>query len=381
VPLKSNTSLEFKYFIDTVDVLILTPSTANSSITIHPWTFQSKHNLRHSSMNITTLHQDPGTPKTPAQSRGLKFHIKTIYLFICNYNVIVVVWALLGTTISMRSTHHSDILYSFQTTSKSKLIKTFGSINHDRSDLAIDFHWVDVLTGFSLSLVWVTIVALGFSISNQRRPSSVQEDTLNKPWRPLPSQRITPSQASALLVVTSLIGLSYSTVFGGLGPYLVQLAASYHYNDLGGAQSHHVVRDILNAIGVTSWLYGCIDVAGGSDFHFSTSELYTSMTIVAATTTTIAIQDFRDLEGDRACGRATFPIVLGHGVARATLAASVLLWSFGITVMSRSGLISGLTGLGTLIAVRLLLLRNCSADKVTMELWYGWFATVALALL
>jgi 4-hydroxybenzoate polyprenyltransferase len=281
----------------------------------------------------------------------------------------------------MRSMHHLDILSYSQTTLKSRLTKIFSSINHDRSDLAIGFHWVEGLTGFLLSLVWVTIVALGFSISNQRRPSSVQEDTLNKPWRPLPSQRITPSQASTLLVVTSLIGLSYSTVFGGLGPYLVQLAASYHYNDLGGAQGHHVVRDILNAIGMTSWLYGCIDVAGGSDFHFSKSELYTSMTLIAAITTTIAIQDFRDQEGDRACGRATFPIVLGHGVARATLAASVLSWSFGITVMSRSGLISGPTGIGTLIAVRLLLLRNRSADKVTMELWYGWFATVSLALL
>ncbi|KAF2681133.1 hypothetical protein K458DRAFT_457743 [Lentithecium fluviatile CBS 122367] len=310
-------------------------------------------------MKTATEHQGRSIAK--ALYGNLRFHSKTVYLFICNYNVIIIVWAGMGTISSKRSTHHTAVLHFSNSQNTS--------------------HWADTLKSFSLSMIWVIIVALGFSISNQRQPASIQEDSLNKPWRPLPSRRITSSQASAILLITTIIGLLYSVFLGGLVPYLIQLVASYYYNDLGGAQGHHVIRDALNAIGMTSWLFGCIKVAGGPGFQFSNSELFTSVALVAAIVTTIAIQDFRDLDGDRECGRATLPIVLGHGAARVLLATSVLLWSLGIVMVKSLGIVSGPTGLGTLIAARLLLFRNRSADKITMELWYGWFATLALAVL
>ncbi|KAF2011830.1 hypothetical protein BU24DRAFT_353788 [Aaosphaeria arxii CBS 175.79] len=229
-------------------------------------------------------------------------------------------------------------------------------------------------------MIWVTIVALGFSISNQRKPTSIQEDGFNKPWRPLPSKRITPSQANALLAVSTAVGLFFSMVYGGLVPYIIQLAASYHYNDLGGAQGHYVIRDGLNAIGMTSWLYGCIEVAGGPDLHFSKSDLTTSVTLFIAITTTIAVQDLRDLDGDSKCGRATMPITLGHKTARSIVAVSVLIWSFGTVFVMNARVFSGLTALGMLISARLLLLQHRAADKITMEIWYSWFAALPLIM-
>jgi 4-hydroxybenzoate polyprenyltransferase len=316
-------------------------------------------------------------------ARRLAFNIKTLYLFICNYNVIILIWAAMGTICAKRSTHQpfASPLY----TSPSRSLNDTRTMTPDAflgfPGFHLQWEWMDTLKSFSLSAVWVLIVALGFSISNQRQPTSIREDSVNKPWRPLPSQRITPSQASTLLVITSIIGLLFSSVFGGLVPYLLQLAASYHYNDLGGAQGHHAVRDLLNGIGMTAWLFGCMDVAGGPGFRFSNSDLATSVVLTAAIATTIAIQDFRDLDGDSKCGRATLPIVLGHKIARVILATSILVWSFGIAIIFELRLVSALSGLGILIALRLILLQNRSADKVTLEFWFGWFATLSLAML
>jgi hypothetical protein len=316
---------------------------------------------------------------TIALARRLAFNLKTVYLFVCNDIIIIVIWAAMGTICSQRSTYYPAVvsISAAPNTPSSDI----GYIAYHRFLSFLDVPWANMLKGFSLSAVWVFMVSLGFSISNQRQPVSVQEDTLNKPWRPLPSHRITFLQASKLLSITTTIGLLFSSVFGGLGPYLIQLAASYYYNDLGGAQGHHFIRDLLNGIGMTAWLFGCIDIAGGPGFHFSISNVANSVVLIAAITCTIAIQDFRDLDGDLQCGRATFPIVFGHGIARVILAASILVWSFGIGFALKLRLLSGLSGLGILIAVRLLLLRNRSADKVTMELWFGWFATVSLLLL
>jgi 4-hydroxybenzoate polyprenyltransferase len=238
--------------------------------------------------------------------RVLATNAKTVYLFVCNYNVIVLVWATIGTFCAKRSQQRSTVL-SFDASHGRYPIDTS---SYDVLSYA-SLYWANTIKSFSLSTLWMFIVALNFSISNQRQSTSVHEDKFNKPWRPLPSQRITPSQASTLLVITTTLGLLFSYVFGGLNPYLIQLAASYHYNDLGGAHGHHLIRDVLNAIGLTSWLYGCIDVAGGPTVRYSSSDAITGLTLVAAVTTTIAIQDFRDIYGDRQCGRATFPIVIG----------------------------------------------------------------------
>lgn len=324
-----------------------------------------------------------------ALTQRMAYNFRTVYLFVCNYNFIVLLWAGVGTICSknlLRHTTHPStdhplpIHQTYIRPTPNILINTTPELGQaiqfgDTSD------WTDSLKRFSASLTWVFIVALSFSISNQRHPASVQEDKVNKPWRPLPSYRITSAQASRLLLVTTTVGLFFSISFGGLWPYILQLVASYHYNDLGGAKGHHFVRGLLNAVGMTAWLFGCVDVARGRDVQFSKSELTTGLVLVASIVSTIAIQDFRDFEGDYKCGRATLPIVLGESQARAILAVSMLVWSYGILVVFKLRLISAVSGLGTVIAVRLFLLRNRTADKLTMELWYLWFAAVSLAIL
>ena len=242
--------------------------------------------------------------------------------------------------------------------------------------------WDYPLKGLVMSFIWITIIALGFSISNQRGPASIQEDSINKPWRPIPSGRISPSQATSLLRFVVAVGFLISMRFGGLAPYIVQLAATYHYNDLGGAQGHYIIRDLLNAIGMTSWLYGCIDVAGGVHLRLHETDPTTALLLVAAITMTIAVQDLRDLDGDRKCGRATLPIIFGNRNSRIFISASIFSWSFAVMFFVGFSYMSVLLGLlGLFIGLRLLLFRSRSADKLTTEFWYGWFAALALTVL
>jgi 4-hydroxybenzoate polyprenyltransferase len=307
-----------------------------------------------------------------ASLRRLTYHLKTLYLFTSNYNVILILWTATGTLCAERSLSSSS-----NSSASDRTLSTGG-----KSSLSsIELQWLHTLKGFSLSLLWVTVVGLGFSISNQRHPSSIAEDSINKPWRPLPSGRITPHATTVVLIITSLLGLLLSCYIGGLTPYLVQLAGTYVYNDLGGGNGHSFFRDLLNAIGLTSWMFGCMDVARGPSSKFSEYELNTSVLLVAAVVSTIAIQDFRDLEGDRKCGRHTLPMLLGEDLARLALATSILCWSYGTMAVLHLPLMSVVPVLGTVIAARLLCCRDRKADKVNLELWYAWFAAISFTLI
>lgn len=61
--------------------------------------------------------------------------------------------------------------------------------------------------------VWMDLLV--FDISNQRQPESVVEDAANKPWRPLPSGRITPDGARRLLLIAIPACIAKSLILGG----------------------------------------------------------------------------------------------------------------------------------------------------------------------
>lgn len=49
--------------------------------------------------------------------------------------------------------------------------------------------------------------------------------------------------------------------------------------------------------------------------------------------TTIHAQDFKDVDGDRAIGRKTIPIIFGTHWARWTVLFPLVLWSVGLSVL------------------------------------------------
>lgn len=97
-----------------------------------------------------------------------------------------------------------------------------------------------IISSASRAFIWLWFNLLVFTISNQRLPGSIVEDTINKSWRPLPAKRISSDGARRLLLMfaipaTLLVSLLYGA---GKEETLVTIFLGYLYNDLAGADEH-----------------------------------------------------------------------------------------------------------------------------------------------
>ena len=101
------------------------------------------------------------------------------------------------------------------------------------------------------AMLWLWVHALQFALANQTLPHSVTEDAINHPDRPLPAGRISLQDARTLrwMIIPACLLLSAAygprTMLASFCGSLYMLA----YNDGGGARSHWLVRNALNAIG------------------------------------------------------------------------------------------------------------------------------------
>jgi hypothetical protein len=98
---------------------------------------------------------------------------------------------------------------------------------------------VELVSRLPLIISWVWINLLGEVVANQRLAGSIVEDSINKPWRPLPSKRVTPNEARSLLLWI-LLPSSYiaGVLFGGSNASVALMVFSYMYNDLDGANEN-----------------------------------------------------------------------------------------------------------------------------------------------
>lgn len=226
--------------------------------------------------------------------------------------------------------------------------------------------------------MWLHILA--FTISNQRSPGSITEDSINKAWRPLPSGRITAVQTRRLLLAVIPTVIVASMFLGGHEASMLALLLNWMYNDLKGGDETFFVRNLLNALGLIFGSVGTTVIACGRDHGSLSIAGYHWLVIEGAIIfTTVHLMDLRDRAGDRAHGRKTLPIVLGDTAARWTIVALMLwsllcpaLWSLGVR-----GFLPPLI-LGTWISGRVLSLRTVKADKLSWNLWGLWMASIFL---
>lgn len=176
-------------------------------------------------------------------------------------------------------------------------------------------------------LLWSWSNLLLFNLHNQRHASAVAEDAINKPWRPLPSGRLSPLQATRTMYCTYPVVLVISSTAGGLLPSLLEAFACLWYNEWGGAEDA-VLKNILNGIGIACFFAGPLEAATGQSVFLGDMKAAAWLLILAcAITTTSHAQDFRDMDGDRASGRITVPLLIGDMCARVILAVAVVLWT------------------------------------------------------
>ena len=223
-------------------------------------------------------------------------------------------------------------------------------------------------------ILWNWLNLLIFDLANQRHPESVVEDTVNKPWRPLPSGRISIAQTRRLLLFALPVVLGINYYLGAWEETVLLFTLTWIYNDLGGGDDGFIVRNLVIAVAFSQYNKGALRVAARIGFSVPPTAWWWLCITSGVIGTTMHIQDLKDQEGDRARNRHTAPLVLGDGPARWTIAIPTAIWSVACpTVWQLDFLGYALpVGVGMIIVIRVLLLRGFVADKRTWWLWTAW---------
>ena len=221
---------------------------------------------------------------------------------------------------------------------------------------------------------------LPFTINNQKSPNAIKEDAINKPWRTLPSGRMTPQQAGRLMLILYLLALRLSYVIGGLKQSVALVFLGTWYNNFAGADSNCLVRNLLNAAGYLCFTSGAMEVALGFPLPIEARLVQWFGVIAAVLVTTVHVQDMCDQVGDSMRGRKTVPLVLGDGPARWTTAIPMMFWGYVCPRFWNSAMV--VTALSLLlagtVAARSLMLRTIKDDVLTFKVWNGWLTLVFL---
>ena len=120
------------------------------------------------------------------------------------------------------------------------------------------------LTRVILVPIWILTHLFLIDIDNQSL--SFEEDQLNKPWRPLPSGRITASTAEFLSKALNLVCLLVSWLIGGrelMIPSAIFCGLVYSYDHLL-LNSHYIWKNIINGFGYAVLETGATTVLGDS---------------------------------------------------------------------------------------------------------------------
>jgi 4-hydroxybenzoate polyprenyltransferase len=235
---------------------------------------------------------------------------------------------------------------------------------------------------------WLWLVILQFCVQNQRSPSSIAEDTINKPWRPLPSGRLSPQQANRLLVGTNIAAALLSYYLGVLHIFLVYVCLITAYNDFGGGNKSGVVRNLFCGAGFSCYFSGALSIALGPH-DMSAAAWQWALTLAGGIlATTIQTQEFRDEVGDKARGRRTLVTELGRERAFWSVFGTVAFWSVYVPLgFFKGGLLNALLPVllgGALLAtaVKAYHKGDRMLDRKLYKIWCVWmFSFCPLPLL
>ncbi|KAH8651830.1 UbiA prenyltransferase family [Tricladium varicosporioides] len=226
---------------------------------------------------------------------------------------------------------------------------------------------------------WVWINLLPFSINNQKQPESIEEDRENKGWRPFPSGRLAPQQATLLMLVGYLSALVSSFIFGGVVQTVCLIILGYWYNSLGGSDRNCFTRNFINASGYSCFLSGALQVGVSHSHAALNPKVYRWLPILALIIfTTIHAQDIHDQDGDSIRNRKTVPLVFGDWPARWSLAVMITLWSWVCPAFWEVGHVGFIAPviLGLLIVARYIWVRTVKDDRSTYRIYNLWIVSL-----
>lgn len=207
----------------------------------------------------------------------------------------------------------------------------------------------------------------------------VQEDRINKPDRPIPSGKVSVAGAWRRWFASSLVFLAVGICFSVWYWALLWLVASVLHNFCGWDKNWFTKNNIIMPVGYLA------EVGAAWQLAAPLSELAWRWLLVGAlvVSMTAAIQDFRDVRGDKLTGRRTLPIVLGQGPARLLMCLIFI----SMCLVMHFTLLSGndvkglfcdvwLGGLALYICFRLLAYRSAREDDKTYMVYTYWYCSI-----
>jgi 4-hydroxybenzoate polyprenyltransferase len=239
---------------------------------------------------------------------------------------------------------------------------------------------------FLITIAWIWLHLLQCNTSNQYK--STDEDALNKPWRPLPSGRISPQSTRllrwSLAVLCPCISYFHSPALSMASLVLTFTTIIY---DEACLADHWIGKNACGVAGYTSFQAGASMIMGRCSHAFmpfniadhERSGMTSDLDLIAIRSlmcsaivifTTLHVQDFADVIGDKATGRVTFPILFPQAsrvcAVSAILRASTTLPAYwGLPLIPKVTL----AVLSLVIAFRLFVHRSQASDRLTYVIY------------
>ncbi|KAJ8132377.1 hypothetical protein O1611_g1247 [Lasiodiplodia mahajangana] len=239
-----------------------------------------------------------------------------------------------------------------------------------------------ILKRFPLVLAFNWYSVFIFDLSNQRSLESIEEDLINKPWRPIPTGKVTATEARRSLFVAIPLVLLFNYLLGVWRQGFFILILTWMYNDIRGGDE--VIRDLIISVAYGMFNSASLEIAVGggeySDINISRGGLIWTTMISAVILTTMQVQDLKDQAGDRTRGRQTIALWIGDRFSRLSIAFFVAFWSAACLLFwdlrPYGYVVPALTGAVT--AYRVLTMTAPKDDATTWRWWCVWTITLYL---
>ncbi|KAJ7682026.1 UbiA prenyltransferase family-domain-containing protein [Mycena polygramma] len=177
---------------------------------------------------------------------------------------------------------------------------------------------VHVAHNLARSFVYFLLYIYSFDIANQI--NGLAEDLINKPDRPLSSGRVSLHGAYTRWYITTAAYLLVSIAWGVL-PWGALWVTITVYTSFYGGDKHWFTKNLVfMSVGSLCLLHA----SWGLVAPVTSNEWRWAVTLSGVFGIVANIQDMRDVEGDRASGRRTLPIVLGDRRFRPIMATVII---------------------------------------------------------
>ncbi|MDZ8051204.1 MAG: UbiA family prenyltransferase [Aulosira sp. ZfuVER01] len=227
-------------------------------------------------------------------------------------------------------------------------------------------------------IIYFWLYILSFCIPNQI--VGIEEDKLNKPNRPLVTGLVSVHGALVRWVVSMIFFSCVGWWFGVL-EWALLWQICIILNNFGRWDKHWITKNIIMGVGTVAQLAAAYQLVAPL-----TPIAWRWILVLAGVWLTIsAVQDLRDIEGDRAIGRNTLPIAFGETASRVILSLGFALLPFAthLLLMMPVGITAkvllcdmALAVLSLIVAVRIIFYRSPQADHRTYMLFTYWFCLI-----